>query len=97
MTDLTNIVSAIITLIVAVITTFLIPYLKAKVDAEKFAKIKNWVKVAVEAAEMIYNGTGRGAEKKAYVESFLAEKGIKLDVDTISNLIEAAVLELKQS
>ena len=60
MTDLTNIASAIITLIVAVITTFLIPYLKAKVDAEKFAKIKNWVKVAVEAAEMIYNGTGRG-------------------------------------
>ena len=94
MTDLTNIASAIITLIVAVITTFLIPYLKAKVDAEKFAKIKNWVKVA---AEMIYNGTGRGAEKKAYVLNYLKEKGYTLDLDSIDNLIESAVLELKKS
>lgn len=97
MTDLTNIASAIITLIVAVITAFLIPYLKAKVDAEKFAKIKNWVKVAVEAAEMIYNGTGRGAEKKAYVLNYLKEKGYTLDLDSIDNLIESAVLELKKS
>lgn len=97
MTDLTNIASAIITLIVAVITTFLIPYLKAKVDAEKFAKIKNWVKVTVEAAEMIYNGTGRGAEKKAYVLNYLKEKGYTLDLDSIDNLIESAVLELKKS
>ena len=40
MTDITNVVSAVITLLVAVITTFLIPYLKEKVDAEKFEKIK---------------------------------------------------------
>lgn len=32
MTDITNVVSAVITLLVAVITTFLIPYLKEKVD-----------------------------------------------------------------
>lgn len=64
MTDLTNIASAIITLIVAVITTFLIPYLKAKVDAEKFAKIKNWVKVAVEAAEMITTEQVEGLRRK---------------------------------
>lgn len=40
MTDITNVVSAVITLLVAVITTFLIPYLKEKVDAEEFEKIK---------------------------------------------------------
>lgn len=38
MIDITNVVSAVITLLVAVITTFLIPYLKEKVDAEKFEK-----------------------------------------------------------
>lgn len=32
MIDITNVVSAVITLLVAVITTFLIPYLKEKVD-----------------------------------------------------------------
>ena len=71
--------------------------LKEKEDAEKFEKIKAWTKVAVEAAEMIYNGAGRGAEKKAYVLEYLNSKGYKLDSDTIDKLIESAVLELKKS
>lgn len=97
MIDITNVVSAVITLLVAVVTTFLIPYLKERVDAEKFEKIKAWVKVAVEAAEMIYTGVGRGEEKKAYVLDYLNQKGYKLDSTTIDNLIESAVLELKKS
>ena len=97
MIDLTDIISAVITLIVAVITTFLIPYLKSKVDEMKFENIKTWVKVAVEAAEMIYTGTGRGEEKKAYVLNYLNSKGYTIDPESINNLIESAVLELKNS
>lgn len=97
MIDITNVISAVITLLVAVVTTFLIPYLKERVDAEKFEKIKAWVKVAVNAAEMIYTGVGRGEEKKAYVLDYLNQKGYKLDSATIDNLIESAVLELKKS
>ena len=95
MTDLTPIISAALTLIMAVITTFLIPYLKTEIDSNKFEKIQTWVKVAVEAAEMIYVGTGRGEEKKAYVLEFLHGKGFTLDMTSIDNLIESAVLELK--
>lgn len=94
MVDITNIVSAVITLIVALVTTFLIPWLKEKFDNEKLANIKAWVKVAVQAAEIIYEGTGKGAEKKAYVLQYLESKGFKLDTATIENLIESAVLEL---
>ena len=97
MIDLTNIISAVITLIIAVITTFLIPYLKSKVDKMKFENIKTWVKVAVEAAEMIYTGTGRGEEKKAYVMQYLNSKGYTIDTESINNLIESAVHELKNS
>jgi len=97
MIDLTNIISAVITLIIAVITTFLIPYLKSKVDEMKFENIKTWVKVAVEAAEMIYTGTGRGEEKKAYVMQYLNSKGYTIDTESINNLIESAVHELKNS
>lgn len=97
MVDITNIVSAVITLIVALITTFLIPWLKNKLDADKFEKIQAWTKVAVQAAEMIYNGAGRGEEKKAYVIQYLNDKGFKLDTATIDALIESAVLELKQN
>lgn len=95
MIDLTDVVSAIITLILVVITTFLVPYLKTKIEANKFEKIKSWVKVAVEAAEMIYVGTGRGEEKKKYVIQYLNSKGYTIDTESINNLIESAVLELK--
>ena len=97
MVDITNIVSAVITLIMAVITIFLIPWLKNKLDADKFEKIQAWTKVAVQAAEMIYIGVGRGEEKKAYVIQYLNEKGFKLDTATIDALIESAVHELKQN
>jgi NAD(P)H-hydrate repair Nnr-like enzyme with NAD(P)H-hydrate dehydratase domain len=97
MVDLTDIIVAVLTLISALISAFVIPYLKTKVDRDKFEKIKAWVKVAVEAAEMIYVGTGRGDEKKAYVVQYLNSKGYTLDADSINNLIESAVLELKNS
>lgn len=95
MVDLTQIVTAIIGLMVSLITAFLIPYLKTKIGADKLNTIKIWVKVAVEAAEMIYTNSGKGAEKKAYVTNFLNSKGFTLDVEEIDNLIESAVLELK--
>lgn len=95
MVDLTEIIVAILTLVISLISAFLIPYLKTKVSAEKLDTIKFWVNIAVEAAEMIYVGTGRGQEKKEYVVKFLNSKGFTLNVEEIENLIEAAVLELK--
>ncbi len=94
MIDLTDVVAAIITLLCALISAFLIPYLKAKFDTEKLAKIQTWVNAAVEAAEMIYKGAGRGEEKKAYVKACLEAHGYALDVDEIENLIESAVYDL---
>ncbi len=53
---------------------------------------------AVEAAEQIFGG-GRGAEKLEYakniVKSYLAAKGITIDLDVITAYIEAAVKEMK--
>lgn len=96
MIDLTPIMEAIIALVVAVITAFVIPWLKGKIDADKLEQIKLWVTVAVEAAEQLYNGTGRGEEKKAYVVKFLQEKGFTLDPDSLDELIEAAVFNLPE-
>jgi len=94
MIDLTVIVEAALTLIVAVISAFVIPWLKSKISAEKLAEVSEWVKIAVTAAEQIYNGPGRGEEKKAYVLQFLTEKGYTVDMDASENMIEAAVYEL---
>ena len=96
MIDLAPIMEAIIALVVAVITAFVIPWLKGKIDADKLEQIKLWVTVAVEAAEQLYNGTGRGEEKKAYVVKFLQEKGFTIDPDSLDKLIEAAVFNLPE-
>ena len=94
MTDLTPIVNAVIALIAAIITTFLIPWIKSKIDAAKLAQIVEWVGIAVRAAEQIYNESGMGEKKKQYVLDFLASKGFTLDPDSINAMIEAAVKEL---
>lgn len=97
MVDLTPIITAVLTLIFSLITAFLIPYIKAKTTDEQFNTIKLWVQVAVQAAEMLYVGSGRGEEKKQYVIEFLKSKGFTLNAEEIENLIESAILELKQA
>lgn len=95
MIDITVIIEAVVALILALITTFLIPWIKTKVEAEKLAKVNNWVKIAVKAAEMIYTEVGQGVQKKDYVLSYLEEKGYTYDAESINLMIEAAVLEMK--
>lgn len=94
MTDLTPIVNAVITLIAAIVTTFLIPWIKSKIDAAKLAQIVEWVGIAVRAAEQIYNESGMGEKKKQYVLDFLADKGFTLDPNSVNAMIEAAVKNL---
>lgn len=91
--DYTQIISTVIALISALVSAFLIPWLKTKIDANKLQTIKTYVEIGVKAAEQLYAATD-GEEKKAYVINFLAEHGIRFDVSTIDQLIEAAVLQL---
>lgn len=93
--NLTPVVEAVVALCVALVTTFLIPYIKSKTTKEQQAKISGWVKIAVSAAEQVYVGSGRGKEKKAYVIQFLKNKGFTVDMDAIDKLIESAVYALK--
>ncbi|GIP56169.1 phage holin, LLH family [Paenibacillus vini] len=96
MIDLTPIVQAAILLIAAIITTFVVPYIKSKTTEQQRQQIAAWTKIAVAAAEQIYTGPGRGDEKKKYVLDFLAEHGYIMDIDALNALIEATVLELNK-
>lgn len=93
--DITNIVQAIFALIAAIITCIVIPWIKSKTNKEQQEEIKQWVKIAVAAAEQIFVGQGRGKEKKEWVIEFLSKYNLKVDMDAIDALIEAAVYELK--
>lgn len=95
MIDITPIVEGIITIAILVITTFIIPWVKGKVDAQKWDKAMRWVEIGVGAAEQIYRESGMGEKKKEYVLSFLESKGLKIDMESIDAMIEAAVLDLQ--
>ena len=96
MNDYTALFEGIIMVLAALITIFVIPWLRSKISAEDLAEIMKWVKIAVQAAEMIYKESGMGQQKKKYVETFLTDLGIRYDQQQIDNLIESAVLELKK-
>lgn len=94
MIDITPIAEAIISLVAVVITAFVVPYVKSRISQAQFDELCIWAKIAVDAAEQIYRGSGRGEEKKAYVIKFLNEKGFKLDTDSLDALIEAYVKDI---
>ena len=93
--DFTNILNALALLGAAIITAYIIPWIKSKTTADQQADINKWVKIAVVAAEQLFQGAGKGADKKQYVVDFLAAHGVTLDSDRVNALIEAAVYQLK--
>lgn len=96
MIDFTPLVEALITLAVTAITVFLIPWLRERYGTEKLAKAQGWVQVAVLAAEKLY-GAGKGDEKLAYVENFLEEHNIILDMDALRVLVNAEIKKMENT
>jgi hypothetical protein len=54
-----------------------------------------WVKIAVKAAEQIYNGDKQGAEKFEYVKAWISKK-FQISEKDLKNLIESAVYEINK-
>jgi hypothetical protein len=93
--DITPIVQAVFALIATLITCLLIPWIRSKTSATQQAELKQWVSIAVAAAEQLFIGQGRGEEKKNWVLNYLQKYNLKVDMDTIETLIESAVYQLK--
>ena len=92
--DLTPILQAAAVLLAAVITTFVVPYIKSRTTASQQSQINGWVKIAVAAVEQTCRDA-KGAEKKKRVLGWLYQHGIVVDEDQVDAMIEAAVYELK--
>ena len=98
--DLTQIAVAIIALLSALVTRFVIPWLKSKtgINIDKMTEnqqylLKLAINTAVKAAEQLYN-SDEGQKKKAYVVGILEAQGFSIDSSAVDAAIEAAVLEL---
>ena len=91
--DVTEIVRIVIALIVAVVSGFVIPWIKSKVDQNTLNKVLTYVEIFVAAAEQLYDKS-EGALKKQYVLEKLEQMGFKIDANILDSEIEAAVLRL---
>lgn len=95
-----EIVGAIITILVALITGFVIPWLKTKISNENLDKITYYTEMAVRCAEQLYTPE-QWREKKAYVLNYIRELangtfGVNLSDQDIDVLIEGAVNSVKE-
>lgn len=93
MTDLTPIINAAIALLAAVITAFVVPWIKRNTTQKDRETMLAWVEIAVAAAQQLYHELD-GEKRKEYVLEFLATKGYSMDDAALDNAIEAAVLKL---
>lgn len=93
MTDLTPIVNAFIALIAALISAFVIPWIKRKTSEHDRNEMMKWVEIAVSAAQQLYHNLN-GSDRKEYVQQFLISKGYDVSSKEVDNSIEAAVLKL---
>ncbi len=95
--DLTPILTAIIALIGAIITYYVIPVLKGKISAEQWNEMVKWVKIAVAAAEQMKEAGIITVPKKDFVTAFLKDKGVTITDSELDALIEAAVYEINKA
>lgn len=95
MTNLTPVINAVIALIAALITAFVVPWIKRNTSAKDREELLKWVEIAVMAAQQLYYHKD-GEMRKDYVLKFLAEKGYDVSSAEVENAIEAAVLKLHQ-
>lgn len=88
---------ALIPIIGAIITRYIVPFIKTRIAAAELEVAMNWVNKAVLAAEVLFKAPGSGELKREYVINFINEKINKNKVviteEQIRVLLEAAWAE----
>ncbi len=90
------IIKSLITLIFAILSGFVIPYIKSKLNADKLAEIEKYTAWAVRTAEQLFK---TGADKRQFVLEYITKKseeiGLNLSSKDISNILEYTVNLIK--
>ena len=90
----------VVSICAAVITAYLIPYLRTIVSDKRYGALLDMVALAVRAAEQTIRDSGQGAIKKervvALVHDWMEKQGITITEEQLSDLIEACVYQMKQ-
>lgn len=93
--DYTAVILAIISVIGAILTKVLVPYLRSRIDEQKLSEIKFWVDIAVIAVEKAFETEpGMGEVKKYQVMDFIKKLNLPVTDEQLEILIDAVVEEL---
>lgn len=79
------------------VTIYVIPFLKSKVDDKQWNDLLDIVEKSVLAAEQTIgakNGTIKKSEVMAFVMDYISDKGLNLTKELIDQLVEAAVYKM---
>ena len=91
--DINEILSIVFALVIVVISRYLIPYLKTRLEKEGQEQLVELIENLVRAAEQLFTAAKSGEQKKEYVVSALAGKGIEV-TESVNAMIESAVYSL---
>lgn len=96
MNDITfMILKLVISVATAIVTAYLIPFLKSQTKTRQQEEILQMVNIAVRAAEQsLANGKVKKTDVITFVTTWLEERGIKITDEQLDKLIEAAVYSM---
>lgn len=98
--DITPIIEIVITLLGAIITFMIIPWIKSKLDSNQWNNLNEYAAVFVKCAEMIFKGTNLGKDKKKWVIEKLTaiaeEHNLKFSAEAIEAALENAVSDMNE-
>ena len=87
------------TLILAIVSAYVIPWIKSKVNQDKLDKIQQYAEYAVRYAEQVYT-EDQFKEKKEYVYNYILNKvndiGINMTENDVDVLVEGIVNLVKK-
>lgn len=95
-----QIMGGVITILVAIITGFVIPCLKSKINQTQMEKLSYYIDMAVRCAEQVFTPE-QWAQKKKYVTEYITDLcnntfKLSLSDKDINVLIEGAVNQLRR-
>lgn len=66
-----TIIQIVLIIFLGLVSRYVIPWLKVKMDQERSTQILSWIQTTVTAAEQIISGKSMGEEKKAFVTEYM--------------------------
>jgi len=94
------ILKVVISVCAALITVYVVPYIKTLRNDARYSALIDIVEVAVLAAEQTVTGEKQGAIKKEqvmeFVRDWMTKQGIDITYEQLSQMVEAAVYSMKQ-